>query len=182
MSSPLLQFPDDDYEGPPKKKRSVMDEIIDNIFQVLPAESALQISDRLKDRGVTIGVQYTRGALRFLRAHSDEYQWTVPHVSSVVIPGDLKYFHLLLEKDGTFHCDPMFLSHLADGTEHIVKRIATESRNQCGMLRAAANATYLRPNIRQELREMADECAGIHSKARRVLRYLKDNGLQSNGQ
>jgi hypothetical protein len=169
-----IDFPFPDDQMPPEKKRSQNDEIIDHLFQVLPAMSLNDIHEKLKKRGFVVSRSAVKNAIAHLRDNAHEYQWTIPHVHTHCTEAQ-KYFAILIEKDRTFHTDPSYREHLADGTSSIVKRLSTESRNQCVMLRAAADATYLTKNIREELKDMADECSSIHNKARRVLRYLKSN-------
>lgn len=168
-----IPFPQD-ADFPPKRPDSRYDQVIEHLFQVLPASSVNEIIERLNKRGLNVTEGTMRGALKHLRKNADVYQWTVPHVNTSRI-SEMKYFAILLEKDKTFHSDPGCRRSLTEGTKTIVSRIATESKNQSVMLQAAAQATYLSRPIREELTEMADECTSLHKKARRVLRYLKSN-------
>jgi hypothetical protein len=169
-----VEFPEG-ADFPPGKRRSKKDEILDHLFQVLPATSVRQLCERLVKRGLVIKEAGVRDAVRHLRKHAMDYLWTIPHVNGGKTTSAEKYFALLIEKDKSFHTDPVFKGHLSSGTATIVTRIATESKNQSMMLKAAAEATYLSRPLREELREMGEECASVHNKARRVLRYLKAN-------
>jgi hypothetical protein len=169
-----LSFPNGG-DFPPEKRRTKLDSVIDHIFQVLPAASVKQIQERLAKRGLSIKMDGVRDAVRHLRKRAMEYQWTIPHVHTGKTTGEEKYFAILVEKDKLFHTDPAFKGHLASGTASIVSRLATESKNQSVMLKSAAEATYISKPLREELREMAEECSSMHNKARRVLRYLKAN-------
>lgn len=175
--SGTIEFPfSEDF--PPKKKQSHLDEVIEHIFQVLPAASINEIGARLKKRGLLLTESTVRGALARLRKQATDYQWTIPHVNGTTA-SDQKYFAILIDKDKTFHTDPAYKANLAGGTVSIVKRLSTESKNQSLMLEAAASATYLSTNVRAELKEMAEECRSIHNKARRVLRYMKSSNGSS---
>jgi hypothetical protein len=166
-----LTFPGD---FPPEKKRSELDIIIDHIYQVLPAPSGKKIVERLKQRGLPVNMEGIRRAIKYLRKHCAEYQWTIPHVHTGRTNDD-KYFALLMAKDRSFHVDPRFKGSLSSGTVSIVTRVATESRNQSAMLKAAADATYISKALREGYRDMAEDLLFVSNKARRVLRDIKAN-------
>jgi hypothetical protein len=174
----------DEVKLPPQKRHKQIDDIIDQIFQVLagqPARSVAEIHQRLLKQGLRLSEEKLRGVISHLRKHADFYQWTIPHVRGGRPTDTDRYHVILVTKDQDFYTDPAFKGHLLGGTSSIVKRVASESKNQSMMLRAAAQANHISKNLRAELNEMAEELDSTSRKAKRVLRYVKTQTETANG-
>ena len=170
----IVSMPSAALTPPPRKKKRT-DEVIDHMFMALPARGLLEIVDRLNKKGLNVTLSIVRKAVAHLRRHSNLYEWTIPHVKTNS-EMDNKYFVLLIDKDKNYHTDPCYRKNLAHGTDKILLRVSTESKNQREMLLAAATATYVNPALRAEYKEMADDCEALYRKANRVIRMNKAAG------
>jgi hypothetical protein len=167
-----IPFPDGGDFPPPKRHKKV-DDIIDVLFQCLPAASGKIILQRLEKRGIHITYNYLMNVISDLRRNCIEYQWTIPHVKSGIPTGENKFFHILVTKDKVFYSDPEFRGHLADGSESMLTRIQTESSHQGSMLKAASEAQYGSRFLKEVFSDMSEECLALSKKAGRVLRTMK---------
>jgi hypothetical protein len=167
-----IKFPGD-ADFPPPKRHKKIDDILDMLFQCLPAPSGEVIQGRLAEKGIDINYAYLMVVISYLRKHCDEYNWTIPHVKAGAPSGEDKFFHILLEEDGTFFSDPQFQGHLTDGSASMLTRLQTESENQASMLRAASEAEHGSRFLKQVFSDMGEECRAMSKKCGRILRIMK---------
>lgn len=152
-------------KGVKKGQTSQKDQIIEVMFDVLPATTANEITKKMQRKLPWTTEAHVEKALRHLRKNTEKYGWTVPHVGGDSTKKD-RYFALLVERDGSYHFDdsPESRSHLRDGSKSMVMRIATESNNQATMLLIAAKHER-KPTRRLELRNLGLDCEYVARKA-----------------
>jgi hypothetical protein len=113
------------------------DLLLDDIFQVLPCDSIADIAKKTKASKDNV-----RKAIAYLRKHSYEFGWTIPHVSSTSVEHDPsqkgKYFYVILEKDGSVPIDANKRLHYTRGAYRSLVTIATMLANESQALLSCA--------------------------------------------
>jgi hypothetical protein len=157
--------------GRPKKgDTSLQDKIIEHMFNVLPATTVGEITERLQRKIPAVKHRRVEDAIRHLRKNVEKYGYTIPHVGGNYNRTD-RYFALLVERDGSYYFDdnPGSLDNLDDGSKAIISRIATESSNQATVARVAAGHTKKR-NKRNALLDLAADVEYVARKAKALIR------------
>jgi len=155
------------------KHVSRMDQLIEDIFDALPASSYEDIASRVSGRKrFTTSVAMVNNALAHLRANAAAYGWTVPHVIRGASE-DNRYIALLVDRDGHYELDQNSEArgHITNGAAGTLQQVATMMENERFAIRVAA--THTRSiNARAKLNDLADDFAYIARKAAAAVREL----------
>ena len=125
---------------------STMDKYVEALFQVLPCSSYQEIADKMSahlgsEKSLTtadVGV-----VLSHLRGHSDEYQWTVPHVrrGKPDESDEGRYFAALVDANGDI--EPLTVAerwHMKRGANGTMQSAITQRANEMAAIRALTPA------------------------------------------
>lgn len=145
------------------------DNVIDALFQALPANSFKEMLGGMNVLGFNMTDGSLRTAIRYLRKNCNRYGWTIPHVGNPPI-----YFALLCEKDGEYSHDHLYKASLMDGSKSMTRRIVTQTANQAASLRAASQATHLSRANREKLIDLAEDYEYLTRKTMKVLRQVHE--------
>jgi hypothetical protein len=148
------------------------DELIDKIFDHLPARTVEEIADGI---GVTIG--YATVLITILRKNPLYYEWTIPHVKRGINNTDEYRFHaVLIAKDGKWELDEDAHVHARQGAISTVSTIATQQENESAALMALREHTRS-INLRKEYEEVSDDLGYVTRKLKRLEERLR-NGTE----
>jgi len=152
------------------------DQIIEAIYDALPATSYSEITDRLNKKGFKTNRGQVNNAIAHLRINSAGYGWTIPHVKRGpdVAADKNRYVGLLVDRDGRYELDQNkeAVLHITNGIVGDLQQTSTMMQNEVAAIKIAA--THTRSiNQRTRLNDLADDFSYIARKAAAVVRELK---------
>lgn len=106
------------------------DRLIDLLFQVLPADSPVQITTRVnKLSNVRYNVSQVNGSIAHLRKNALRYGWTIPHVPRGAGYIKDRYQAAVHFSNGKWHIDPAAYQKMIKGNSGTLSEAATKTEN-----------------------------------------------------
>lgn len=159
---------------------TLMTQIIEDIFDVLPAKTYYDIAKKLRTKGWNVGCGVVSNALTTLRRNPAEYGYTVPHIKRGMARryerNEDRLICILVDRDGHYELDsnPLARKHINAGAIATAQHAATMLSNEAKALELAATNTRS-INARARIKDLADDFGYVARKAVAVVRDLKDN-------
>jgi hypothetical protein len=157
-----------------------VDELINDIFTVLPCKSYMEIADKVSAlRKVPVKKIHITDAISHLRKHSTTpaYGWTIPHIKrgpATSTTGNRLRAVLFNRRADEFISDEERID-TQEGMVSTLSLIASQAQHQQAALEAAAK--YERSKIKREAaRELALDVGYVGRKAASMLTMLRDAG------
>jgi hypothetical protein len=158
----------------PKKKRgrkhgplASMKPLVDDLFQVLPADSVPEICDRLRAKGWPISLASTHSLLNHVRKYANHYDWSIPHSPRGPYRPKDSFFWVLLNDDGTVTVDPDHLKNLKGGLRGLLSGIYHSTRHESTALQFYLQ--YLPAPDAAHLVDMFDNLEFLHKRAKKFM-------------
>lgn len=162
---------------PDEEEETLRDQMIEAIFDTLPATSYDEITTKLNRAGWRTNVGVVNNRIAHLRSHSGGYRWTIPHVKRGCAAEDGsdegRYIAVLVDRDGHYELDenPDASRHIYNGIGGTIQQTATMMSNAQAATRIAATHTRS-VNARNKLNDLASDFEYIARKAAAVVREL----------
>lgn len=156
------------------RKRSI--EIIDAIFQALPCDTALQITQKINQAGIAVRHSSVLSEIAYLRKHSHIFGWTIPHVKRGICDDNTRhgFFAVLIEK-GQYTLNATDKRKLEAGVISTIKLFITQAMNNAAAMEIAAGNSTSR-NYTTQLKEWAADWKYLGRQGRKLLRTVQAEG------